>query len=323
MEEKEKNALKRCMLLHGYSSCETDYFDSQDYRRLRYTMLDYLPHDENSLKKSKCIFKSEVMQAGRFVIDKHFGMLDLRVPYSKEDDLKSQVIALFGTNPDKQNYDKIIKYINDQANLVRVTDIPVYLDIDSSSNGYVSRNYFLEDEKIEDDFYKKLPIVTTEIGLLGDCNEDKKTTYVHEMVHALLDRNKGSVKNLLNLETLSIFMERVAAQDLDSSNKLLDRNILLRILYTKHNVLNRELLQFENNESGNVLRHNTYIISSLNATALFQTYLKSNKIKKEIDEEIGKVITGDKLLEDMLNHFEAVPERGTKIMSKQIKTFHN
>ncbi len=323
MTEKEEKSLKRCMLVHNYSTYDTDYFDSQEYRKLRNTMLDYLPHDGDSLEKSKCIFKSEVMQAGRFVIDKHFGMLDLRVPYSKEDDLKSQVIALFGTNPDKQNYNEIIKYINDQVNLVRVTDLPVYLDLDPSSNAYVLKDYFLEDEKIEDDFYKKLPIVTTEIGLLGDCNENKKPVYVHEMMHALLDRNKGSVKNLLNFETLSIFMEKVAAQDLDSSNKLLDRIILLRTLYVKSSILSRELSLFENSELNKVLQHNTYTISSLNAAALFQTYSKSSKIKKEIDEEVGKVITGEKLLEDMLNHYEALPERGTKIMIKQIKTFHN
>ena len=321
LNEKDSKRLKMKMLQNGYTSYETDYFNSNSYRSLRQTMLENLPHNNFELNIPFCT-KSEVINAGRCVIDKHFGNLDLRVKFADGDDMESQLYAIFGPNPTPDKYEDIIKYINNQIKLLRVTDIPVYLNCSREANGYASSTYFYEINDMEEEYFKNLPDCVREIGLEGPCNEDTKSIYVHEMAHALINRHKGSIQNLLNNEAFSIFMEKVAAEDLDSEGKLLDFKGIDRILQIKRNVLDNEIITFNGGNLLGALEDRKYIISTLHATALFNTYSKSSKkVKKEIDASLGKVICGEDTLESVLEHYEASLDRGTRIMNRQIKEY--
>ena len=321
INEEESKRLKAQMLADGYSSYETDYFNSNLYRSLRQTMLENLPHNNFKLNIPFCP-KSEVIKAGRYVIDKHFGNLDLRVRYADGDDMKSQLYAIFGSNPTPDKYEDIIRYINNQISLLRVTDIPVYLNCSHEANGYVRSTYFYDLNNMEEEYFKILPDCVIEIALEGPCNEDTKCTYVHEMSHALINRHKGSIQNLLNNEVFSIFMEKISAEDLDSKGKLIDFKTIDRILQIKQNILNNEIVTFNGVNFLGALEDRKYIISSLHATALFNTYSRSSKkIKKEIDTSLGKVICGEDTLESVLEHYEASLDRGTRIMNRQIKEY--
>lgn len=321
LNEEDNKRLKKKILIGGFSSYETDYFNSNSYRSLRQTMLENLPHNNFELNIPFCP-KNEIIKAGRYVIDKHFGNLDLRVRFADGDDMKTQLFAIFGPNPTPDKYEDIIKYVNNQIGLLRVTDIPVYLNCNSETNGYVNTTYFYGIDDMEEEYFKILPDCVREIGLEGPCNEDTKSIYVHEMAHALINRHKGSIQNLLNTEAFSIFMEKVAAEDLDSEGKLLDFEGISRILQIKRNVLNNEMITFDGKDFLRALEDRKYIISSLHATALFNTYSKSNKkVKKEIDTSLGKVICGEETLESVLDHYEASLDRGTRIMNRQIKEY--
>lgn len=319
----EKKEIRNEMLVNGYTEYETDYFDSASYERLRSTMLEYLP--ENNEKKFTFDFlpKSEILAAGRFVIDKHFGTIDLRVPFANGDEMETRLVALFGEKPTPEQYDDIIDYINNQIDLVRVTDIPVSINTNRPRNGYVETTCFYEDEIEAEEYYKRLPACVREIGIEGPCDEESKCTYVHEMTHALVNRRKGNVRSLLNNELLSIFLETVAARDVDQSGELLDLENYFRILYNKYCMLDSEMVKYRGEGFERLLSDKKYIISTLHATALFNTYARgTNKTRDEIDKAIGRVFTGDEVLEDMLDHYEASLERGAKIMQKQIKKYH-
>ena len=205
--DQDKKELKKRKLICGFKSHDTAFFDSSSYRKLRETMLDHLPNGDTDKYILDFIPKSEMLKAGRFVIDKHFSEFDLRVPYANGDDMKSQLTAVFGLDPKKEQYNDIIEYINSHIELVRVTDIPVYLNTNSSRNGYVSNAWFYNDVIDEENYFKKLNQYATEIAVEGNCDENSKCIYVHEMSHALINRNKGSIENLLNSEAFTIFME--------------------------------------------------------------------------------------------------------------------
>ncbi|MBR3230028.1 MAG: hypothetical protein IKF91_04290 [Bacilli bacterium] len=321
LNEEDNKRLKKKILIGGFSSYETDYFNSNSYRSLRQTMLENLPHNNFELNIPFCP-KNEIIKAGRYIIDKHFGNLDLRVRFADGDDMESQLYAIFGPNPTPDKYEDIIRYLNNQIRLLRVTDIPVYLNCSHKANGYVSSTYFYEINDMEEEYFKKLPDCVREIGLEGPCNEDTKCTYVHEMAHALINRHKGSIQNLLNTEAFSIFMEKVAAGDLDSEGKLLDFKEIDRLLQIKQNILDNEVLEYNERNFLGALQDKQYIISTLHATALFNTYSKSNKkVKKEIDTSLGKVICGEETLESVLDRYEASLDRGTRIMNRQIKEY--
>lgn len=315
--------LNTIMNLYGYESYDTDYFETNDYKGLREEMLNNLPYGNLRRFNFKNYPLSDIVSAGKFVIDKHFGNLDLRVKYSNGDDFESRLIALFGPNSDPSKNDDIISYIENQIELVRVTDIPIHLNTNCDiPNGYTCVTYFYEIDKMNEDYFKKLPICTKEIGIEGMCNENIKCMYVHEMAHALINRHKKNIKNLLNTETFSIFMERVAANDLDSSGDLLDMKMFYRIVQCKNDMLHMELKKFNEKPFIELLENQRYLISTLLATSLFDTYFKgSNRLKKEIDFELGKVISGEAILEDVLDNYEASLDNGTKIMKRQIKKY--
>ena len=322
ISDQEKKDLKTTMLVNGFSTYETDYFDSLSYKKLRETMMENLPYGNENRFHFDFFPKSEILKDGRFVIDKHFGKLDLRVPFADGDDMKTQLVALFGKEPKEEQYDEIIEYINNQIDLVRVTDIPVYLDTSAEKNGFVSVTRFYGYDVMKEDYFKKLPSYVKEIGLQGDCDENTKCIYVHEMGHALINRHKSNVQNLLNDEAFSIFMEKVAARDIDQSGNLLDLKILSRILLTKHNMFDREILEFREENFSGLLRSKQYIISTLHATAIFDIYSKgSNKLRSEIDTSLGQVISGEGILEDVFERYEASLEKGSKVMRRQIKTY--
>lgn len=324
MNENERLEIKTKMFVDGYKTYETDYFNSASYRSLRTVMLEHLPLGDVERFHFDYTTKSEVISSGRFVIDKHFGTHDLRVRYSDGAEMESRLVAIFGPHPKPDKYDEIIGYINNQINLVRVTDIPVYLNCNHQTNGYVCTTFFYGNKDMEEEYFKKLPNCIGEIGLEGSCTDNTKCMYVHEMAHALINRHKGNIYNLLNREVFSIFMEKVAARDLDESGDLLDLKNFYRIIQNKHNMLDKEITEFNEGSLKRILENKMYIISTLYATALFDTYSKgSKKIQKEIDLSLGKVITGEDVLEDVLEHYEATLERGTRTMKRHIKRYHS
>ncbi len=320
--DEEKLNIKICMLVNGYDTYETDYFNTDSYKKLRSTMLENLPFGDENRFRFDFYPKAEILKAGRFVIDKHFGKLDLRVPYANGDDMESQLIALFGKQPKPSQYDDIIEYINNQIELVRVTDIPVGLNLGNLKNGYVANTWFYGPKAVKEEFYEKVPVCVREIVLDGDCDEGTKEIYVHELGHALINRYKGNINNLLNAEAFSIFMEKVSASDLDSSGNALDFKNFLRIIQVKHCLLEKEIIEFREEGFESLLRKKTYILSSLYATALFDTYNKgSKKLKSEIDDSLGEVITGKAVLEDVFDYYDVTAENGSKIMQRQIKKY--
>ena len=324
MTEDEKLILDAKMIKGGYKTYESNYFDTESYRKFKHTILDHLPND--IIKKSTFTLypKSQILQDGKYVIEKHFGDLDLKVPYTDGDDLYSSVVAKFGKDPQPEQYDNIIKYINNQIKLIKVTDIPVYLYRDAIRGGRAMFDYIFEYDSNLNEFHKQMPMFLKEIQLDGDCDDLTAPFYVHEMSHALINSHKGTIKNLLNDEVFSIFMEKIAALDIDPGGYLLEVINLYRILCTKNDVIWKEAFEFNEINFSQTIEYKTYLLSSLYATALFDLYLNgSDKLRNDIDIDLGDVISGRGVLEDVLDYYEATPEKGAKIMKKQIKKYHN
>ena len=322
MTEEEQKDLHATMVFNGYSTCETNFFDTKEYKKLRNTMLEYFPFGNPKRFNFDFFPKSEILASGKYVIDKHFGKVDLRVPYTDGDDMESQIIALFGKEPTPDQYDDIVDYIKNKVNLVNITEIPVYLDMQQSSNGFLSSTRFYDYDIVTDEFFKKVPNCVREIIIEGDCDDNTKCIYVHEMSHGLINRYKGNIQNLLNEEAFPIFMEKVAASDLEDDDDFLDLKNLYRILQIKHNVFDKEILEFREENALGILHSKAYIFAALNATALFNTYSKGSKrLKDEMDAYLGEVISGNAILEDVFAYYSATPEKGSRIMQRQIKTY--
>ena len=214
--------------------------------------------------------------------------------------------------------DEIIEFVQNNMDLKKVTDIPLFSDLSSNRNGYTAYSPFYKNfQNLK--YYEKLPHIIVAIGLKGSSDDFAKGIYVHEMYHALGKRNKGYTNNYLYDETLSIFMERVAALDLDEN--LVKPAILRRTLAIKNDIINLTHNEFFEESYNSIIKPKKYIISFLLATALFNTYShSSNKGKRQMDNEINKVLMGYQQLEAVLEKYEITEEKGSSIVKRQIKT---
>ena len=130
---------------------------------------------------------------------------------------------------------------------------------------------FLTQNLIAHRGYHDIKIGIAEIGITGVCDELTKAKYVHELYHALMYKNKGSIKNMLNNEAISIFMEQVAATDLKRYGQLDKQMALYRLLHLKKTIMNREMLMFCEERPREIIEDESYILSTANASSLFHT----------------------------------------------------
>jgi len=316
----ENHKLKIEMLFHKYENFQTDFFESLEYQKLRELMLNNLLTKKDKRLRYLFCDKQELLGAGKYVIDKHMDNIDLRVPYTNGDDLSTQLIARFGPFIKEDQYYQVIDYIKNHVALMKVTDVPLNIDVSKNKNGHVLSTWFYNSKDLNDEFFEKIPICTNQISVYGSCDDMAKTIYVHEMTHALIHRYKGNILNLLYSEALPIFMERVAAMDLDNSGELLLLTKLRRLLNVKQNIIDKIDQDYNEENSFDTIIDETYIASCLMATSLFETYEKGSlDLKKQIDNHVNDILMGKAILEDVFDHYEASLENGAKIMSKQVK----
>lgn len=133
---------------------------------------------------------------------------------------------------------------------------------------------------------------TKEINLLN------VGTYAHELTHALLDRHKGVVENYYNDELLSIFMEKLFVDALDTSkNKRVLKISEIRRLENLKIAFN----ELENSEGESYYSHLKYIQSTLYAGILFDKYSRASKEEKDkMIKLIGEILNGRRKVNDLL-----------------------
>ena len=149
---------------------------------------------------------------------------------------------------------------------------------------------------------KETPIYMESIYLGDKYDKLSIGTYMHEITHALLDRHKGVVENYYNDEFLSIFMEKVSVDQIDTSSN----NFLVKCseVYRLANV--KKLLgkvDMYKESSPNYKDSLKYIQSSLYAGILFDRYSKATDVqKKAVLDQIKLVLNGKIKLNDFIKN---------------------
>ena len=149
---------------------------------------------------------------------------------------------------------------------------------------------------------KETPIYMESIYLGDKYDKLSIGTYMHEITHALLDRHKGVVENYYNDEFLSIFMEKVSVDQIDTSSN----NFLVKCseVYRLANV--KKLLgkvDMYKESSPNYKDSLKYIQSSLYAGILFDKYSKATDVqKKAVLDQIKLVLNGKIKLHDFIKN---------------------
>lgn len=311
--ESDKKDLEFEMALYGYTENKTTFFDTKDYERL---VIDFIKNKQiyiNNFNLSPRTINFIRNEANKIIIDQT-GSLNRKVLFLEEDQrLIYDFTAEYGqVTPESQ--EELLKYIKKRAKKREVTTLPIRWITSSNRNG-MSRIYHEYPEDIE--FIRKFPIISTGISMINQNDDLGSTVLVHEITHALIDRHKGIIKNILHDEVLSIYFELVAAYELDPSGKLLEIALTQRLQNLKGNILLVEQQKF----NGEMPEGENYIDSCLYAFNLFEIYKNSSSnVRKSIREEINKTLSGSRGLEDTLQALDLTEEEGSKIIRTHIKT---
>ncbi len=324
LNERQQLEHKSRMLSGGFIKDDCKYFDSKSYKKLKETMVNTLKVDNRNQIISKFTLypKSKIISDGKYVINKHFRNIDLKVNYTNCEDFESVIFARFGKNPKPEEHDNIINYINNNIDRINVTDIPVDIQLFCTLDGRTIHTWFYPIDVVDENYFHNLPYCINSILLKGDCNDVLSTTYVHEMMHALTSRNKGSIENYLLNEMIPIFMEKVAAIDISNDSNLVDYVIYDRLLETKLYMMENEYSIFKDQDALGVLERNKYILSSVYATGLFNLYKNGDDNKKNnINNSIRELIKGNTTVDNILKLYNIDLDDCTEIMKKQCKVY--
>ncbi len=313
-EENEKTIreMEKEMALTGCNEFDSTFFYTTEYERLVSTFIksrkvriyDFeLPSRTTKFIRENAN-KALIMQTGD--IDRTVLYLEdnKRIVYDFE--------GTYQTKLDKSNIDEFIKFIRKNAIKKDVTKLPISWKTSKERDGAIrSLSIYPDDISV----IKKYPIISTGITLTNQQDDLGSVVLVHEMTHALVDRYKGNIRNILHIELLSIYMELVAAYELDSTHQLARIAILSRLQNLKNNIITA----YKDTYNGYMPKM-TYIDSTLYAFSLFEKYRNgSDKIREMIRKEINEIFLGNQVLEDVLEKFGVTQKEGSQIIQGYVK----
>lgn len=240
-----------------------------------------------------------VIKTGKLLLDEFFPLLDKTVNYCN----KSIALKLFDKSKE-MSMDEFLAY--QMSFIKRIDSVFVPIDLDNSIDSSFDKVILMLNDN---NYLKKVPVIMTNV-YLNQRDVNINVSYMHEQTHLLLDRNKGIVDDFLKTEVLSIFMEKVSALRLDSSEKLLANVELMRQVHTKFILASLGKYNVDLILSYELKK---YIISAALADIMFnQYYSLSNIDRKCYLEEVEKILSNKKVLDDFLD------EQNISVYSKQL-----
>ncbi len=320
LNEEDKKKVIDKLNTYGYKNANDSFFETKDYENLRDTMFHELP-SMPKLRSLRLYSIDSLLNFGKnFALDHTNNECSTKIKFNNNFIVNTKLIKKYGLNISENEY---INVINDTNKYLDEKDIfdkeIVRYDLYAKKNTdyiYIDNLYSNLNEK----FYKLLPIIISYIKLAGVCDDNLMVTYIHEMYHGLLYKNKGYTDNLLLEEMIPIFMEKVSAYELGED--ILEKEDLFRLFETKKPLLGFEKAKKEKKINYGTMESETYIYSSMLADYLFNIYKTgNNNIKKEINSDVNKIIDGKQKIEDILYKYDITEENSSKKLSSSAKLY--
>ena len=299
-------------LLYGFEEFNDDFLKTEDYKKL---LIDFIMNkskfvdDYNLPDRSSSHIKKEAQKQ----IISFFGDMDRTIPMVQDNsNLLADFYAEF-KEITKDNIDEFIKHLKKSANYDDIFNLPVHLQGGNLRTGQIESIGFRLSDDID---ISEFPVLYTCIEMFAYWDDLTISHLVHEMIHGLINRNRGIIKDGMLNETLPIFLELVASLNMDDTKKLLDVGIKYRLLGTKLMMLDSLKDEFTENDTSLAKQ---YFISTIYAFSLFNNYLKASEIeRKDMLNEIKKTLIGERCLEDTLKVLGANEKEGTEIVRYHI-----
>lgn len=182
--------------------------------------------------------------------------------------------------------------------------------------GYAKKEFMLP----QYDFIKpNRKVYFSEIGLGSELTPLSGATLVHEIAHTEMEQNIGYAEDYLNSEVINMFLEKLAALEIDKTKELLRIQEKYRMEYLSK-------LYFDLSKGGLTREERisklVYIKSILIANKMFDMYLNEQKIenKDKYIYNIQDIFDGKKTVEEVLKREDITTEKciDSKIFKKYL-----
>lgn len=189
------------------------------------------------------------------------------------------------------------------SSLVSPFDLPIILTEGHSMVGEVTKPIPI---CTEPSYKEKLIVPFSHITLGDNLTDLSIATYIHEIAHVLTESNIGYTEDYYLKEVISIFLEKLAALELDPTQELLKTSERIRFKYLSDIITllkNKDFLLKNNMVTEDyLLKESTYVNATLLATKLFDNYLKLRKPKdkNKFLQKIQQIFDGNLTVEQLL-----------------------
>ncbi len=287
---------KECCAHHGFLFCDCSYMNTDTLRLVR-----------GKIEKTQALFppktsldrisEDQLLAKSQELMLSFFGDMDFNVNQLNQNNLIASLPADFAYIDYEEGSRMLLKIVEAKKKIMSIFDLPI---VTASNFAIETLDYprndwtFLQNAPIC--FYKIYS--SSNFGELGICS------LVHEYIHALTLRNKGSIENYYNMELLSIFMELVTADSLGL-------DVLRDMELKKINLLNTDIRRLEGTVVNDQLvihdrkleqRAKIYIIGTMLAESLFDLYLTGDQ--EEMLDDVKMVLQGQDTLETLLGDYQ-------------------
>lgn len=191
----------------------------------------------------------------------------------------------------------VYENINSILSSVNPLDIDIVLTNGHSMIGQIIKPIVIAPSVDENN--RKIYFSNIELG--NQLTNLSSATLVHEIAHSQLEQNIGYAEDYLNKELITIFLEKVAALELDPTGELLKISEKMRF----NDILNRYLLLHQKKGEINTISdidNLLYIKSTFYAEKLFDMYINERK-QKNRDKyfyDIQEIFDGKTTVEELI-----------------------
>lgn len=297
----EMNQFKMRLDYLGYKGINLDNISFKKFGNF----INVMPKSDKksfaSLLSLPTLSLEEVRELTKSFCQKYFSLSD--ISYVSLDQLKSNMKFITSTNSTSEFYNRINSFLIKSNPL----DLPIHLVEGHSMVGNIEKPLMITPLEPQGN---NRQVYFSHISLGKQLTQLSAATLIHEIAHSQQEKNIGYAEDYLNKEIISIFLEKVAALEMDSTGELLRISELTRFYDVLNHYYSLSLKKGIISDASDV-DDLLYVKSTFYAEKLFDMYLneRKQKNKDKYFYQIQDVFDGKITVEDLIQSRNITPAK--------------
>lgn len=283
----------------GYKGINLDGISLKTYRNFISVMSEKNEESSDSLLNLPTLSLEEVRELTKRFCQKYFSLSD--ISYVSLDQIESNMNFISTSSSTSELYDRV------NSLLVKISplNLPINFVDGHSMVGNIQKPIIINPMEPKAD---NRQVYFSHINIGKQLTQLSAATLIHEIAHSQQEQNIGYTEDYLNKEIISIFLEKIAALEMDPTGELLRISELKRFddtLYHYYSLTLKKGIISSEEDAKDLL----FIKSTFYAEKLFDMYLneRKQKNKDKYFYQIQDVFDGKIMVEDLIRSRNITP----------------